>query len=141
MKKIATLILFLGPLFLSGCITAGNGLINSTGENVNVHVYLNTGERIERPLMPHEIAGERRHPFNDTGPVYENIVAFDHSGREIGQFNADQVPHSDARKYGKYITFIITDDGVFPVPKRFFDSPEKHVDEIKSFDYTINKTH
>jgi hypothetical protein len=117
--------------FLCGCILRGDGLINATTQDIRVVIRSRDRQVIERTLQPHMNVGERRRSLKDSGVKYQSIEVFDKSGQKLGGFSASDMPN--APSYGKYLTLIITGEGIFPVPGRYLDHPEDHVSEIIQF--------
>ena len=117
-----------------GCVIKGDGVVNGTGETVRIVVWTASGAQREEKMEPHASYGERRTSFKDKGRRYQRMSAFDATGKEIGQFDVKQLPKS-SKMYGAYLELIVVSDGIFPVPAKYLDRPEEHVNEIKQIFY------
>ena len=131
MKRNLTIypLLILCSLAITGCVMVSDGLVNVTDENINVKIVLTTGKVLEFRVPPHQQVAERVR-FDTPAPRYKSIQAFDDAGLKIGEFSVDQLPNNYTRRYGKFITIMLTKTGLYPVPKKYFYNPEEHIQEI-----------
>lgn len=130
--RMHSIILLMLLCILGGCIIQGDSVINATGHNITVVVYSQGGQTLKREMWPQMHFGERRRDFKDKGIQYQKIEAFDNSGKKLGSFEVSELSNT-RQKYGQFMTMLIVEDGIFPVPPKYLDWPEAHIAEIIQF--------
>jgi hypothetical protein len=128
MKALQIIAIPIAVFFISGCVIEGNRLVNATDGTVSVVVHSDNTD-IKREIGPHLAVGERRMNFKDRGVPYSSVEAFDTLGKKLGalDLHSTRLP---VETYGRFLTLMICDQGIFPVPVKYQDHPEKHLAEI-----------
>jgi hypothetical protein len=102
------------PLCFCGCEQFTDSIRSQTAYPVRVKVAFTDGVVIDH-------LGIWGTNYPTSGIIFrwpvriESLEAFDSTGRKIGGFSRNEVPH-DRREYGRNVAYVIFDDGIFPVP-------------------------
>lgn len=115
---------------LVGCIMAGDKIINATDFNLKIIVHSVEGGKLKRTIPPHTIAGERRKALHDRGIEYAKVAVLYENGQRLGEY-ARNPTNNRSGKNGEFLTLLITTNGVFSVPKKYWADPLNHIVEIE----------
>ena len=111
-----------------GCATAGDRVINSTDAPIILSGVEYWGRKVAEVISPHGVRtfGNGRHSLI-------SLEAIDCKGSEFGAFKRKHLPKpTDEFTSLRPLTYLITTNGIFPVPAVYHTNWSDHVLEIES---------
>ena len=128
LKRVKAILLLSLPWTLIGCYDpAGDALCN--GENMDIRILATTSTGIKIDML---LKGAEETGFVSAGPHYQAIEAFTLQGERIGGFSRDALPEPTDQYLiaAKALMFLITKQGVYPVPAKYHHACREYADEI-----------
>ena len=104
----------LALLLLTSCKFVGDGIANLTDKRVLIRVEYVSGHILSHEFFPGMFA---RAP-KGAEYIYYRVEAFGPSGEKIGELQRNDLI-KPKHTYGKHLSLIVVDEGVFPVPREY----------------------